>query len=494
MLGLDFFGGVDEIGGNKILVNDGNSSIFLDFGMSFNLAHKYFSEFLQPRKANGLMDFMEFGLLPNIKGIYREDYLRHCGLNFESEPSVQGVLLSHAHMDHSSYIHHLRGDIPIYLTENSYLILKVLEETSKVSFMDLLNIKKDFYFMPKKNSDGHKRLQGDSAKVERDVKIVEPYKNFEIGDYKVKSLPVDHSLPGASGYIVESDEDSLVYTGDIRFHGRNPRLSRKFIKKAHDVNPTVMISEGTRMDSETNVTEKDVEIAAEEVISNHNGLVVINFPVRDLDRLKTFYEVSKETDRDLAVNLKQAYMLDLFQGQEYPSIDDVKIYIPRKGWGLLSDEHYACYEGEWACSLDNDPYDFKRDYEKWERNLLDRDNVITYKELQDEPQNYIYRCDFFELKELIDIKPENGIYIRSLTEPFDEEMEIDYQRVQNWLDHFNLPLHHMHASGHANGNEILNMIRDIQPEKVYPVHTEHVELFDILTEDGIEVIHPNLSK
>ncbi|MBM4241985.1 MAG: MBL fold metallo-hydrolase, partial [Euryarchaeota archaeon] len=134
MTNIDFYGGVDEIGGNKILVSENQTSIFLDFGMSFSQANKYFSEFLQPRKANGICDFVEFGLLPWIRGIYREDYLRHSGISYDVEPSVDGVLLSHAHMDHSSYIHHLREDIPIYLTEESYLILKVLEETSSVSF------------------------------------------------------------------------------------------------------------------------------------------------------------------------------------------------------------------------------------------------------------------------------------------------------------------------------------------------------------------------
>ena len=80
-----------------------------------------------------------------------------------------------------------------------------------------------------------------------------------------------------------------------------------------------------------------------------------------------------------------------------------------------------------------------------------------------------------------------------MTEPFNEEMEIDFKKVKNWLNHFNLlPLYKMHVSGHGSGEEILNMIRKINPEKLYPIHTEHVESFDILKDDGIEVIHPKL--
>ncbi len=51
--------------------------------------------------------------------------------------------------------------------------------------------------------------------------------------------------------------------------------------------------------------------------------------------------------------------------------------------------------------------------------------------------------------ELIDVKPEKAVYIKSVTEPFDEEMEFDEMRINNWLKHFNLlSVHKMHVSGH----------------------------------------------
>ncbi|MGD0327655.1 MAG: hypothetical protein ABSB21_03390 [Halobacteriota archaeon] len=38
MTSLIFYGGVNEIGGNKILLEDQGTRLFLDFGMSFSLA------------------------------------------------------------------------------------------------------------------------------------------------------------------------------------------------------------------------------------------------------------------------------------------------------------------------------------------------------------------------------------------------------------------------------------------------------------------------
>jgi ribonuclease J len=40
-----------------------------------------------------------------------------------------------------------------------------------------------------------------------------------------------------------------------------------------------------------------------------------------------------------------------------------------------------------------------------------------------------------------------------------------------------LPIHQIHASGHANGIEIREMIKEIGPKKLVPIHTEKPELF-----------------
>ena len=38
ILSLTFYGGVNEIGGNKILIEGDKTRLFLDFGMSFGMA------------------------------------------------------------------------------------------------------------------------------------------------------------------------------------------------------------------------------------------------------------------------------------------------------------------------------------------------------------------------------------------------------------------------------------------------------------------------
>ena len=137
MPSLTFYGGVNEIGGNKILLEAGGTKLFLDFGMSFNIANQYFAEFLQPRKCTALADFFELGLLPDIKGVYRADYLTHMERPEEAR-SIDAVLLTHAHADHAQYIHFLRTDIPIYCAKATKIILQALEETGSNPLSDLI--------------------------------------------------------------------------------------------------------------------------------------------------------------------------------------------------------------------------------------------------------------------------------------------------------------------------------------------------------------------
>lgn len=76
-------------------------------------------------------------------------------------------------------------------------------------------------------------------------------------------------------------------------------------------------------------------------------------------------------------------------------------------------------------------------------------------------------------------------------EPFNEEMELSYEITENWLRHFNIPINKpFHVSGHARGAQLLDMIKEINPDVLYPVHTTRIELFDVLKDDGIRVIHP----
>src|SRR3972149_2577987 len=114
---LTFYGGVNEIGGNKILVQDGDTRVFFDFGMSYAMKKQFYSPpFLSPRSEKSLQ---EFGILPKIEGIYRFD---------PKPPAVDAVFISHGHLDHSAYLSFIKREIPVYCGETTQIILQLLSQ------------------------------------------------------------------------------------------------------------------------------------------------------------------------------------------------------------------------------------------------------------------------------------------------------------------------------------------------------------------------------
>jgi ribonuclease J len=77
-----------------------------------------------------------------------------------------------------------------------------------------------------------------------------------------------------------------------------------------------------------------------------------------------------------------------------------------------------------------------------------------------------------------------------MSEPFSED-DVNDRVLHNWLEHFGLAFHQMHASGHASGPELLEIVRTMAPNAVYPIHTEHPEAFQPA---GPSVRLPDLGK
>lgn len=480
MTSITCYGGVNEIGGNKILISDKKDKIFLDFGMSFGEHFKYFDVFLTPRKLNGVGDFFELGLLPKIKGIYRKDYLGRIGNKQSKKLGVKGVFLSHAHADHVSYVHFLRKDLPIYATPESHKIMESVEETSGTGWSELVNLKVTFEFYKNKKG-GFSRLYGDKAKIPRDLKDVK--KPVQFDSMKVKSSRVNHSLPGATGYIIETSIGTIAYTGDIRFHGYGGHLTEKFLEDAKGAD--VLITEGTRVDGQNTITEAELKERVSKEISRTEGIVLANWPVRDADRLISFFEAAKENGRILVLSTKQANLLEKLSevNNDVPKLTDknMRVFMTRKNWGLIDRK-----------DLPDDSLKLG-DYVGWEREYLNHPSMIDYNELRKNPSEYVIRTDFFDMTELIDIQPnEKSRYIRSTCEPFDDKMEFSEAIIDAWLDHYKVrKTGTIHCSGHAPGPEIERIIETINPKTIIPIHTVKPQKFEDL---GIKCIVPKYGK
>jgi ribonuclease J len=442
MVKLTFYGGVNEIGGNKILLEDRKTRIMLDFGQSFTFGADYFTCYLGARSVNGLGDYFEFDLLPKIRGLYSKEQLAFTDLEYV-EPEVDAVFLSHAHFDHVSHIQFLDPEIPIYVGFGTKLFMESMEETS-----------------------------GSCDYGEHKCNLFRTGDKIKIGDVTVEPVHVDHSIPAAYGFIIHTSAGAVVYTGDLRRHGPRRDLTEEFIERAKDAEPVALITEGTRMadvERRQNYSEPQVAKLANDVVSSTDRMVFAARYSRDIDRFNSFYKVAKKNGRKLVINPKTAHLLTKLLGDEHLKVpdplkdDDILVYYRRKRSG-------AFYEG---------------DYYVWERGFMDK--MVTHEYMGKNQKSLIMDLDFAQLTELVDIKPKPGShFIRSMSEPFSEEDVEDYV-LHNWVDHFKMQFHQMHASGHMSKDELVEMVDYIRPKRAFPVHTENQELFRSLC-GSVEIV------
>jgi len=454
---LTFYGGVNEIGGNKILLEDKDTRVFLDFGKSFTRHSTYFQEFLQPRTSNGIMDYLTMGLVPDISGVYREDLMKMAGRK-EVKPDIDAVLLTHAHSDHVDHISFLHEDIPIYMGETCHLILKALQERSTRTLeKEILDFKPRPYQLKDKP-------------IERKIKTFRTGDKFRVGSLEVEPIHVDHSVPGAYGFIIHTSEGTVVYTGDIRMHGTNSQMTFDFIEKAKESKPIALIAEGTRIKDEAKPESEDIVYKeSSKKISNTDRLVFADFNFKDVDRMRTFFKIAKENKRKFVVKLNDAFFLKYLSKDPklgVPDLDDEDIIIfkPKRGSGTYSDS----------------------DYKGNEKQFIEQHNTWTAEDIAEKKGEALCAMGFYSFTSLIDIKPNPGaIYIHSSSEPYNEEQELSKDRIDNWLNQFGMVKFQSHCSGHARGSDLLDAVKTINAKTLYPVHTEHPELYKPVSKNMI---------
>ncbi len=498
MTSVTFYGGIGTIGGNVIVVESEGSTILLDFGKDFTAENEFFSEYLRPRKAHGIGDFLELGFLPPLEGVYRRDYLRHLGGDPAENPEIDAVFLTHGHVDHIGYVHFLRSDIPVYCTPTTRAIMKVRQETGSMTFNEYCEKKKSFYLRKKSRSDELTRLTKRDGKYEsvdinpveeRKIYTVEDGESVDIGDLTVSCHGVNHSLPGACGYHVKTPDARIVYTGDLRLHGYRSENTENFIHESKDFDPDVLICEGTNVGEKEVTSERDVEEKLSSYLGGEEDSAFINFPNFDLERMVSVVEAAEENGRDFILRCKQAAFLRALEEEDLlpfeklsPNKDSIKVMIPKKGWGSII-HRFRSPRGEWKkldemdISPDNKDKLVARDYGKWEREFVFEDGNVTVYDLKERLDEVLIYMDYYKLNDLIDLSTSGGSFFWSKTEPFTPDMRIDQRRVHNWLNHFNLGLVKAHASGHLSEWELEDMVKMVDPEVVLPVHTEEPQWF-----------------
>lgn len=236
--------GQNQIGGSIIEISSKEARIFLDIGIELD--------------ENSDIE------MPQIDGLF-------CG-----KKDCDAVFISHYHSDHIGLVDYLLPDIPVYMGNKAYKVMKAASD-----YRDI-----EFKFAPV---------------------LIENEKIIEVKDIKITPILCDHSAFDSYMLLIECDNEKTLYTGDFRANGRMD------FNKLLEIVPCVdnLIIEGTTLSREgsiENIEEEKLEEIAVEFLTKYKGPVFIMVSAMNVDRVITVKNIAKRTDR---IFLEDIYTADI---------------------------------------------------------------------------------------------------------------------------------------------------------------------------------------
>ena len=422
---------------------------------------------------------------------------------------IDGVLISHAHPQHTAGIAHLPYDTHIYASVMTAAILKAKQDIatpekasetvfaipggytgSKVSRQAM---QRPYTFLLTQNDsanpqgapidtfgdvhewwDGSPGALGVGSITAIPASVVTQIAPSALGGRALRHYPVDHSILGASAIAVETREGWVGYTGDIRFHGAQPGLMEEFVQGFAELQPLALIVDGAHTEAGvTPVAESDVYERIKAAIAGQDGLIVADFDAMDMERLLTFNAIAEMTRRQLVLSLADAHMINAMGivWRQFPALDEIDtiriLDVPATDSGGM----------------------------QWQLDVRSRyiSILVSPDELRANGGDYILRTSPSELGALEAVAPASGVYIRSRAATGDEDAVLSRIRAAGLTvaGQDSGDANYFHSSGHATFDETVAMIRRIAPRHVIPVHSAHPEAFvEALAGESMSVTVP----
>lgn len=442
-----FYGGIEgSIGGNSIVikVKRGEKEHNYMFDCGVNL-QRYSKLKALGIKLHTLEQFERWGLIPPINEVGK----------------LNACFISHGHRDHWLLLPALEKSTIspkiIWMTNTTRLNVQAGTLPVKCTSFDKFPFENRYYYY-------------DDDALKDNIKI------------NVAPFPVDHSIPGACAYLIETPEGMIIYTGDFRDHGLlSSNLNEQFwlyVTKRSEGKKVEVICEGTNYGTPFRyLSEHDVKKRLIEILCNYkNELITI-----------------VTTDKDLWRNviIQQA-------------VEDVK-----KNFGIDRQIIYCNSVGK---SLRGLRESFRQDY----KNILDKPSLDYYINLLKVDDNYfltqmniqkiinnpskfiivatrgegLKACD--DIANKMRYKAVGGCCVLSLSETFEEETGISTREYTKSIAELGFSVEEVHSSGHIFPHRLLDILRKLNPNRIFIVHTlvpEGLKSY-IKTNMDVEVLSP----
>ena len=387
----------EEIGGSCIEISSGVNRILLDFGLPLSAAKekKAAHEYRLP-----------------LDGAYKDQ-----------TPQFDAVFLTHAHPDHYGLLAELNPEIPVYAGRATINLLQNVAPLYGISLSHLRFV------------------------------TISPGETVKYGSISVTAIAVDHSAPQAFAYQVETAGKTILYTGDLRAHGKCGYLTHGLARYA---GPDYMLMEGTTLSRPGKIseTESELQLRLEKEFSAA-GLPVIYFSSQNLDRFVSVYKATRALKKTLVIDPYTCYVLEQFRhlGRNIPQWNwrGIRVYFAPNSITEKLGERIFRYAGR----------------------------KISLKDILLHPEQFVIKDNFSIRRSLLKRSADIHL-IHSSWEGYLKEEDNAFR--QDALTH-NLPISVIHTSGHGDYNTLRSLVNKLSPRLLIPVHTEcpgrYGKLFDV---------------
>ena len=393
--------GAHQVGGSCVELSHGNVSILLDIGLPLDSGFNSNPETSLPQL-----------LFNEIR---------------QGSRNIDGVLLSHAHMDHYGLVGMLPKEIPVYCGCGS---ADLMDLTSRISLQNMQPATPHFF------------------------KNWEP---FRIGPFTITPYLMDHSAFDSYAFLISAGGKSLFYTGDFRAHGRKVKTFDYLINNPPYVD--VLLMEGTMVGSrsdETACTEEQLEEQIVRLIAETPGTVMVSASSQNIDRLVTIFRATIRAQRFFIIDFYTAEILERLG--KYAN-------IPQPSWSKIR----VCYPkrlGKWfeRLGLKDIPDRHRRNGIRWTRLREIEDKVVL-----------LVRPNFLDdIKKYLTL--EGAIWIYSMWSGY-LERETSLQKLRTYFQNKGVRIESLHTGGHAGISDLKRITEAMKPSTVIPIHSFHTEKF-----------------
>lgn len=326
---------------------------------------------------------------------------------------LRGIILTHGHEDHIGGLpYFLRDyDVPVYGSRLTLALMKgKLREIGLEGECELTEI--------------HGRTK------------------IELGEFEVEFLQVNHSIPEAMAVAITLPIGTIIHTGDYKFDPQDESESSDFFSLSRYAESGVLLlmADSTNADQKGHSpTERSVLDSLRPIIATAQGTVVLTTFSSALHRVQTVLTLAEELDRkvflagfSLERNFSIATKLGLLHYSEdvVRSVKEIDRYPAEKRILIATGS-----QGEPLSALSRMALDGFRPYK-----VSGKDTVIFSSRMIPGNEKAIYRMI-------------NHFYRRRTRVITEKE-------------------HHVHASGHAYQEEMLQLYRMLRPKYFMPIHGE----------------------